>query len=357
MNKSRHHLFERSVSIEEKINFARHLALIIKAGLPILEGLRIIQRQKLSRALRSAIDQMATDLNNGQFLADSLDRHRHVFGDFFINVIRVGETSGTLHENLLYLADELKKSKILQSKVRSAMIYPVILVVMTVGVTTFLTFYVFPKLLGVFADLGTELPLTTKILIIVLTFFRAYLAYIIVGFILSLIFLRFLLRREEVKYGFDWFLLKIPVLRGLIVDTSVTNFTRIFALLLRSGINIVEALTIVSSTFTNLVYMKSLKHAANEIKRGGSLGQFFAKHTDLYPPILVAMIEVGENTGNLEENLVYLSDYYSDEVDTSLKNLTALIEPMILLFMGLIIAFVALAIITPIYSISESLSK
>ena len=237
------------------------------------------------------------------------------------------------------------------------MIYPAILFVMTVAVTIFLTFYVFPRLLTVFSDLQVELPVTTRILIVSLTFLRNYLIHILVGCVVLGIVVKLLSRIQGMRYFFDSFLLYVPVLRSLVVNVNIVNFSRIMGLLLKSGIKIIDAITIVRATFNNLVYQRTLEDAIEEVKRGGSLALFLAKKSRAYPTIFTAMIEVGENTGNLEENLLYLSDYYTEEIETSLKNLTSLIEPLILLFMGLIVGFVALSIITPIYSITQSLSQ
>lgn len=350
-------LFGGHLSQQDKINFTRHLAIIIKAGLPLLEGLKIIRRQTGSTFLLKVIDQLIIDVNNGQSLARGLKRYEKIFGVFFINIVEVGENSGTLADNLLYLAEEMKKSKALRGKVKAAMIYPAILFVMTVVVSSFLTFFIFPKLLSVFDNLNTELPWSTQILIGTLGFLKSYLVYIVIGSVLLFILFRFALRLPKVKFAFDRTVLSIPVVAPLAINTSMANFSRILALLLKSGIKIVEAVIIVSDTFDNAVYRTKFKQAAEEIRSGGSLAEFLGKDRAIFPTILAAMVEVGESTGNLDENLFYLSDYYTEEVDNSLKNLTALIEPLIIMIMGLVVGFVALSIITPIYSITQSISR
>jgi type IV pilus assembly protein PilC len=211
--------------------------------------------------------------------------------------------------------------------------------------------------LSVFDNLNTQLPLSTQILINTLGFLRSYLVYIIIGSILLFILFRFSLRVPKIKYAFDRTVLSIPVVAPLAINTSMANFARILALLLKSGIKIVEAVIIVSDTFDNSVYRTKFKQAAEEIRSGGSLAEFLSKDRAIFPTILAAMVEVGESTGNLDENLFYLSDYYTEEVDSSLKNLTALIEPLIIMIMGLVVGFVALSIITPIYSITQSISR
>lgn len=353
---SRIHLFEH-LSLQEKINFARHLALVVKAGLPLLEGLRIIRQQTTSKTLGRIIDQLITDTNNGLFLADSMAKDAHVFGDFFINIIRVGETSGTLSQNLLYLAEELQKAKSLQSKVRSAMVYPIVILITTLGVTGFLTFFVFPKLLPVFTGLNVELPFTTRVVIIIVDFLSKYFLFLFFGLVAFIIGIQVSIRKfTPVKYFFDRIILSIPVVFNLSMSINMVNFTRILSLLLKSGVRIVEAIDITSSTFNNLVYRRLLLKSGEEIRKGEQLASYLAKNKKYFPPLVTGMIQIGENTGNLEENLDYLAEYYTIEIDNRLHALTTLIEPIMLLVMGIMVAFVALSIITPIYSISQGLS-
>lgn len=348
-------IFDR-ISLQDRINFARHLSLVIKAGLPIHQGLVIIQSQTESGVLRRVVDDLITDVDNGKFLADGLERYHYIFGGFFVNIVRVGEASGTLAKNLLYLADELKRSKALESKVRSAMVYPIVILVATIGVAGFLTFYVFPKLLPVFASLNVSLPITTRIMLATLHFSQTYGAYVLAGFIIFVILVRIIVRKvPAIKYGLDYTLLYVPVISGLAIGINMVNFTRVLGLLLKSGVKIVEALKITAATFSNTVYQKVLLDADEEITKGGQLGAFLSKKRHLFPPLISGMVLIGEGTGNLEENLAYLSEYFDDEVDTHLHSLTSLIEPIMLLMMGLLVGFVALSIITPIYSISQGI--
>lgn len=348
-------LFDR-ISVQDRINFARHLSLVVKAGLPVYEGLKIIQEQTDSPVLKRVLESLINDVNNGKFLADGLSRYEHLFGVFFINIVRVGEASGTLAKNLLYLADELRRQKELQTKVRSAMIYPLVILVMTIGVTGFLTFYVFPKLVPVFASMNVELPATTRILLTVLGFLKTYGLYTLGGLIIFLIGGRLILKHTRpVRYFMNRLLFVIPVVSDLTISVNMVNFSRVLGLLLKSGVKIVEALDITRNTFGNLVYQRVLVAAREEIRKGGQLGVYLASQKQFFPPLVYGMVRIGESTGNLEENLEYLAEYYDDEVDTKLHSLTALIEPLMLLMMGLLVGFVALSIITPIYSISQGI--
>ncbi len=345
-----------NISIQDRINFARHLSLVIKAGLPVYEGLKIIEEQTESPILKKTIKNLIEDVNSGKFLADGLQKYEYLFGSFFVNIVRVGESSGTLAKNLLYLAEELRRSKELQGKVRSAMVYPIVILCATLGVAGFLTFYIFPKLVPVFAGMSVQLPLTTRMLLAALAFMKSDGLWGLALVVILIIGIRILLREVvSVKYFSDRFLFFIPVLSDLIVNINMVNFTRVLGLLLKSGVKIVEALDITANTFGNLVYKRLLADSENSIKQGGQLGIYLAEHKHFFPPLVCGMVRIGETTGNLEDNLAYLAEYYDDEVDSKLKSLTSLIEPIMLLFMGLLVGFVALSIITPIYSISQGI--
>jgi type II secretory pathway component PulF len=342
------------LNIQDKIDFARHLAMVVKAGLPIYEGLLIIKSQAVSKSMQIIIDQAITDVNSGRFLADSLVRYERLFGPFFINIVRVGEVSGSLAQNLLYLSEELKKSKAIQSKVKSAMIYPMVILFATLGVTGFLTFFVFPKILPVLIGLNVTLPPTTIAVIATVSFLQKYGLYLLVGAIIAITLIRFAIKRvTPIRYVIHRIMLSIPIFSNLSVSLNMVNFSRVLALLLKSGVKIVEGLKITSNTSDNLVYRRLIDEAGLEIGKGGQLGAFLQSKKKYFPPLASGMIRVGENTGNLEDNLSYLAEYYEEEIDSKLHNLTSLLEPIMLLIMGLLVGFVALSIITPIYSLSQ----
>ncbi len=346
------------LSLQDRINFARHLSLIIKAGLPLYEGLKIVQKQTESPVLKKVVDSLIVDVNNGKFLADGLAKYEYLFSGFFVNIVRVGEASGTLSKNLLYLADELKRSKELESKVRSAMIYPLVILVATIAMAGFLVFYVFPKLIPVFAGMNLQLPITTRIMLSVLSLLQHYGLYIFGALAVAIVGAWVALKNSKaVKYLADKSLLYMPVVSDLVTGVNMVNFTRVLALLMKSGIKIVEAITITSSTFNNEIYREALTEAEDEIRKGGQLGAFLESRRHLFPPLVSGMVLIGENTGDLTGNLEYLAEYYDQEVDLKLHGLTALIEPFMLLLMGAMVGFIALSIITPIYSISQGLAS
>ncbi len=342
------------VSLQEKINFVRHLAIVTKSGLPLLESLRIIGEQTESRPLKKIIKNVGIEVNNGHLLSDGLEKYKKTFGDFFISIIRIGELSGTLTTNLTYLAEELKKAKNLQGKVRSAMVYPMIILIAMLLVSGFLTFFIFPKLLPVITGLNVALPLPTRILISIINVSKKFGVWIVGGAIILFVLLRFLITKVKgIKYFFDRSVFYVPVVSGFVQSVNVANFARILALLLKSGITIVDALEITGSTFENSAFRKSFYGAQDFVRKGGQLSDFLGMRKNFFPPLLIGIVKIGESTGNLEDNLIYLSDYYTEELDNHLRTMTTFLEPLLLLIMGMMVGFLALAIILPIYSISN----
>ncbi len=350
-------IFE-NISEQEKIDFARHLAIIVKAGIPLYDGLLIIKKQSQSSRLIKIVDQLARDVSNGLFFADSLERYRTAFGDFFISVVRVGESSGTLAQNLLYLSDETKKRRDLKRKIKSAMVYPTVILVATLGVTAFLAFFVFPRLLPALTSSGGKLPASTLLLVSMIGFITKYGIILLIGIVALVFLFQFLFRKVQLlRYFMHSIILITPTFSKLSVDMNMVNFSRIFSLLLKSGVKIAEALTITGKTFDNLVYRRFIEEASQEIGRGGALAPFLEQKVRLFPSFVTSMIQIGEATGNLNENLIYISEYYEDEVSYNIDSLTTIIEPVMLLIMGLVVGFVAISIITPIYSISANISQ
>lgn len=343
------------VSLQEKILFTKNLALSLKSGVSLVRSLQFLKDQARTRSFKIIIDTMITDTNRGMFLSASLTKYRNVFGDLFINIIKVGETSGNLPGNLLYLGDELKKRYDLRKKVRGASVYPIVIMIATIGIAVSMILFVFPKLLPLFNNLKVELPLTTRILIGVSKLISNHGFTLLGAIVIFFIGFGLLLRLRGVKFIFHTVLLKVPLIKGVTINFNMANFARTLAILLKSGVNIIDALTITGNTMTNLVYERHLKDAGAEIQKGMFLSRYLAIYKKAFPLLAVNMIEVGENTGNLVENLSYLAEYYENEVDDFVKNLSSILEPILLIFMGVIVGFIALSFITPLYQLTRSI--
>lgn len=347
--------FLSRVSSQQKINFARHLSVGIKSGMPLLEALELIRQQAESKKLSSITSSLIKDINNGQSLTDSLAKFKKVFGDFFINMVRVGEAGGNLAQSLLFLSGELKKQREVSRRVRSALIYPAIIFVATLGIAGFLVFFIFPKIIPILSSLNVELPFTTVLVIETLKFFNNNGIWVLLGVIALAILFKVFLSMEKIHFQFDKLLISLPFMSSMIVNVTLTNFSRSLAVLLKSGMTLVDALEVAKATFHNKFYRAQIEEVIETVKRGEEMTRYFASRPKLFPPMLVGMIKVGEGTGNLEQNLFYLSEYYESEVDETIKTLTTTIEPLLLLLMGIMVGFVALSIITPIYQVTQGI--
>ncbi len=347
--------FFLKVPLAEKMLFAKHLSMMIKSGMAEVESINLIRSQVKSRGFGSILDDVIVKIQNGQLLSEALEQYKNIFGDLFVSIIRVGEISGTLPESLNYLAGELQKSQQLRSKVRSALIYPAVILVATLAVVAALVFFILPKIMPVFLAMKIDLPITTKILIGVSNMLQNDFLYIVIGLFVFIIGLSFLMRLPGIKKFYDKTLLYLPVVGSITVSYNMANISRTFALLLKNGVKIVEAISITSTIVANTAYKQVLKEASEEVRKGEMFYRSLERYSKYFPGTLTRMIEVGEKTGNLDSNLFYLSEYYENELDETTKNLSSILEPVLLVVMGVIVGFVVLAIITPIYSLTQNI--
>ena len=234
------------------------------------------------------------------------------------------------------------------------MVYPMVILFATVVIATSMILFVFPKILPLFNSLGAELPLTTRILIAVSDVVTNQGIWLLVGAITLFIIVRFALSIKAIRYVYHQMLFYVPVFGHSIINYNMANFARTLGLLLKSGVKIIEAISVSGASLNNLVYKRELEKAGEAVRKGEFLSKYLEHDSKRFPPTLVNMIEVGENTGNLTENLFYLSEYYENELDDFVKNLSGILEPILLIFMGGIVGFIALSFITPIYELTRS---
>ncbi len=360
MNKARiskvKNQFGTRFSIKEQSLFAKRMSFLVKAGVPLVDCLNMIRAQTKSKAKGRVFDMVIDDVNNGQFLATSLGKHRRMFGDFAINLIHVGEQSGILSQNLAYLADELQKKETLRKKVIGALVYPIVITIATLGITGVLTVYIFPKILPIFASLNVTLPLSTRILIAISNFLTNDGLWLLLGVIVlagSLAYLKF--RFQKVQYFFDRSSLKVPIFGSMLQNYNLANFTRTLGLLLKSGVQLTDSMVMVAEATPNLAYRKAFENIATSIVRGEPMSRELARDPALFPDTLRHMVTVGETTGGLSDTLLYLSEMHESEVEEATKNLSSTIEPLLMVVMGCLVGFIAVSIITPIYEITQSL--
>ncbi|MEK7576364.1 MAG: type II secretion system F family protein [Patescibacteria group bacterium] len=351
------HSIRHRLSIKEQTLFAKRLSFLITAGVPLLESLHLLRKQTKSKSRGKMLDVVIGDVSQGQYLSTSLGRFGNVFGLFAVNIIRIGETSGILSQNLNYLADELRKKQVLRKKVLSALLYPLLITLATLGITAMLTVYIFPKILPIFNSLRVSLPIYTRVLIAISAFLQAWgLILIITCTLLSIAIIILIREVQRAHIIADSILLTMPLAGTIARDYNLVTICRTLGLLLKSGILVIEAITITANTTTNQVYKNSLLSIIGNIKAGEKISQNLAQFPRLYPDIVTDMIAIGETTGKLSETLIYLSEHFESEVDDLTKNFSNTIEPVLMIFMGIVVGFVAISVITPIYAVSQSLT-
>ncbi len=341
------------VPLSEQVLFAKHLSIMVRAGMSEMESVRLVRRQVKSRGFKKILDRVVTDLENGRFLSASLKRFPFAFRGIFISIIQVGEVSGLLSENLEYLAEELRKAQILRSKIRAAMVYPIVILIATFGLTGAMVFFVLPKILPVFASLNIELPITTKILIASANFIFLYYPWILLGIVLFILAWGILVRIPPITYAYHRSLIALPFIGTAVVEYNMANITRTLGLLLKSGIKIVDAVNGTGDVIDNHAYKRALKESAERIQRGEALHKYLEEKSALFPQTVGRMVEVGEKTGNLDANLLYIAEFYEEAIDETTRNISSVFEPVLLLLMGGIVGFIAVSIITPIYSVTQ----
>jgi type IV pilus assembly protein PilC len=344
------------MSTKDQTFFVKRLSFLIKAGIPVLDSLAMIKDQTKKKSYSKILDKIIADVANGQNLSNSLAKFPGMFSEFSVNIIGFGESSGILSENLEYLADELKKKQQLKKKVVGAFVYPIVVTFATFGITGFLMVYLFPKIMPVFQSLHMKLPLSTRLVIFLSNFIRFNGLYIFGGLVfLTLGFLYLLKKNKTFRFYFDKSVLKIPLIGDILRDYNLANSTRTIGLLLKGGVTVSEAIPIAEKTSSNLVYKEEFKKLSESINRGDKISLYLSSRPDLFPEVLSQIVSVGERSGNLSNSLIYLSELYEAQVDDFTKNLSNLIEPALMIFMGILVGFIAISIITPIYSITQNL--
>ena len=345
-------MFEQ-ISTLDKVFFASHLSIMIKAGLPLREGVVSIQEQASSKRFKKILGDIINRLDNGQSLGDSLAKYPKIFSQLFINIIKVGEASGTLEENLKYLALQLEKAYDLRKKVRGAMIYPMLILACTFILGGALAVFVLPKLLPLFKSLNVALPLPTRILIWITDAIQNFGLAILLGLIVLIIVVTFTSRIKSIKKFLHRLTLSLPIFGSVVRSNNLARFSRTLGILLKSGIPVVQALDITASTLKNVIYQSALKETSNKVQQGEPISSYLRTNKFLFPVTTSRMVQIGEKTGSLEQTLTHLAEFYEKEVDNVTKNLSNILEPVLLIVIGLVVGFIAISIIMPIYQLTK----
>lgn len=335
-------------------NFTRQLATMINAGLPITEALLILRAQS-NGPMERVTSQILADVEEGESLSSAISKNPQIFTKTYVALVKSGETGGVLDDVLLKLADDLEKAQEFKGKVRSALVYPVIILIAMVVVAMVMFFFVIPKLTTLYEQFNATLPLMTRILIAVSKFVISY--WVIVAILLFGTFslLRSYLSTEKGRSELDEFLLRVPLLGSLLSQIILTDLSRTLSLMVGSGVSIIEALNISSKVVANKVISKALTDVTSLVEKGFPLAFAFSRHPEAFPFIFSQMISVGEETGKLDEVLAKISHVFEVESDQRLKALTSAIEPIILVILGIGVGFLVVSIILPIYNLTTQI--
>lgn len=338
------------ISLVEKMVFSRHLSIMIKAGLSLNQALQALVNQTKNPKFKKIISQIEKGVRQGHPFSESLAKYPKVFNELYINMIRVGEAGGSLDRVLIILAEQMRKDHELIRRVKGAMIYPAVIITAMIGIGILMMVMVVPKLTEVFTELNIELPLSTQIIIGLSNFFKNHSLWGLVILIILIVLGRLALKNKKVKRVLDKAYLHLPILSNLVQKINSARFARTLSSLIDSGVTIVESLQIVAGTLGNICFKETLINSAKQVQKGEDLSQSLSGYKNLYPPMVTQMIQVGEKTGSLTDILKNLADFYEEEVDNTTKNLSSIIEPVIMIIIGAAVGFFAISMIQPMYS-------
>lgn len=348
-------LTSTKVKSKDIVIFTRQLATMINAGVPLVRSLATMQSQTESEALQKHLTQISKDVESGMAFADALEKHPDAFGPIYINMVRAGEAGGILDEILKKLAMQQEKDATLRGKFKSAMTYPAVLIGITVVVFISLMTFVVPQIGSIVGDLsGGELPTMTKVLLaisdIMITYWWLEIGILIGGGFYLIKFLR-TKRGRQVR---DRLLLKIPGIKTIIIKMAVARFSRIFASLMTAGVSVLDSIEITARAIGNTVIEKELLEAAKQVANGAQFSEPLSE-SDIFPPIVSQMLSIGEETGQTDSVLLKVADFYEEEVDAAAESLSSILEPLMIVVMGVMVGVIASSVLGPISSLSQNL--
>jgi type IV pilus assembly protein PilC len=345
-------IFSR-VPSSEKLFFVQHLSVMLKAGVSLLISLQTLAKQTKNLLFVKVLNDISANVEKGKSLTESLKTHEKVFGELFVNMIEAGETSGKLENVLGQLYIQMKKQHELVSRVKGALTYPAVVLFAMSGIGIFMMIMVVPKITSMLTDFNTELPFATKILIGISNSLVSHGIVWGIGFAAFVFAVYKTLQTYQGKYYFQIFLLNMPIISTIVKKINLAKFARTVSSLLKTDIMIIKTFQITANVLGNLHYRKAVLEMAERIKKGGTINEVIAMYPKLFSPIVIQMVAIGEQTGELDNILVELAEFYENEVDQTMENLPSIIEPLLILVLGGAVGAMAVAIIMPMYSITS----
>jgi type IV pilus assembly protein PilC len=347
--------FRQKASGYDVILFTRQLSSMLTAGLTLMQALHMLKAQTKKEVMLDAIQGIIDQIEEGKPFHTAIARFPHVFNDLYVSLIRAAEESGVLDKVLIRVADNLEKQEKLKNAVKSALLYPVIVLLLMVVVMVIMMVFVMPQLNQVYDSLDIDLPLSTQIIVFISNAFAQFFwmaALVIFGLVFGF---RKWYKTPSGRLRVDTLLLKAPIFGPLTRKSIMVEFTRTFGLLVGTGSLVVDSLTKCADIVGNIVYKKEIENIAHKIEKGVTIGDAFNASPELFPPILVQMVKVGEQTGKLDDSLMRVSEYYEGEVDVAVKGLTTAMEPIIIIVLAVGVGFLIYSVFTPLYGVMNSI--
>ncbi|HXS15487.1 MAG TPA: type II secretion system F family protein [Candidatus Saccharimonadales bacterium] len=345
--------FQKS-SNSDLVLFTRQLSSILTSGLTLMQALNILKEQVQNQKMKDVVESLINDVQEGKTFADSIAKFPKVFNPIYISLIRAAESSGFLDKVLLRLADNLEKQEKLKGTIKSALMYPVVVVTLMVVVMGVMMIFVMPQLTVLYQQLNIPLPFTTQIVVGISNFTVTFWPLVIAGIIALFIGFNRWKKTDTGELIMDSFMLKLPVFGPLIEKTILAEFSRTFGLLVSAGTLVVQSLNESADTTGNRIYKNAITEVSKRVEKGISIGDAMAAFA-IFPPLIVQMVKIGEQTGKLDESLLKVSEYFEREVDGTVKTLTTAMEPFIMIVLGVGVAFLIISIITPIYNLTSNI--
>ncbi|HEY4510227.1 MAG TPA: type II secretion system F family protein [Candidatus Paceibacterota bacterium] len=344
-----------AVSMVDKMIFARNLGAMVSAGVPIVRSIDTLSRQTRNKKFRQTLVNLSDGIRKGKSLSEVTASFPKIFSLLFVAMVKVGEESGNLSESLKLIASQLERDNTLRRRIRGALMYPAIILIAMGGIGALMMIYVVPTLLMTFKELGTKLPMSTRIIISTSNFLSTHILVSITVFPLLLIFFIWVLQTERGKRVVSNILLFLPIFSTLVKKINSARTSRTLASLIGSGVNIVESLNITKDVLQNHRYKAILEEAKEKVQKGSPISEAFLRHENLYPSLLGEMMAAGEETGKMAEMLTRLADFYEEEVADMTKDLSTIVEPIILIVIGIVVGFFTIAMVKPLYSVLDTI--
>ena len=346
---------KKGAKTDELVMFTRQLSAMVSAGVPILRSLNSMAKHAESAGFRETINAVIKDIEGGMSFADALGKHPETFNDIYVNMVAAGEAGGILDDILKRLALQQEKNSSMKKKIKGAMTYPIVLLVITIIAFFILMTFIIPVIGKTIKDMGgpdAKLPLLTEIMLGISDFMVSFWYLIVPAFIGGIWALIRYIKTPKGRIKFHRVIIKVPAVGAIVRKVAIARFTRTFSALIGAGVAVLEALDVTSRAVGNVVYEESLREATKRVQNGEVLSRIIAERDDLYPPIVAQMLSVGEETGQTDKVLIKVADFYEEEVDTAIDGVSSIIEPVMIVAMGGVIALVAVSVMGPITSMA-----